>query len=164
MGAGILPATIIKGSIFFLLGKEKYDNNYWCDFGGSSKNGESIYDTAIREGYEELDGFLGNQNKLKKLVTNNLVSQYYTNRYTTLLFYVKPHVLYNVATLFNNHRLFLEDNISLNYKKEGFFEKDEIKLFSKNDLLLNYHEIRPFYRDIVSQLLEIEKNEFEKVV
>ena len=40
MGAGILPATILKGSIFFLLGREK-SNNYWCDFGGSTINGES---------------------------------------------------------------------------------------------------------------------------
>ena len=58
MGAGILPVTIFKGTVFFLLGREKYHNNYWCDFGGSSNINESIYDTAIREGYEELDGFL----------------------------------------------------------------------------------------------------------
>jgi hypothetical protein len=43
-------------------------------------------------------------------------------------------------------------------------KKKEIKLFNKKDLLVNYQEIRPFYRDIVSQLLEIEKNEFEKFV
>ena len=53
MGAGILPVTILKGSIIFLLGREQ-NSNYWCDFGGSSNNGESIFDTAIREGYKEL--------------------------------------------------------------------------------------------------------------
>ena len=163
MGAGILPVTMLKGSIIFLLGCEK-NSNYWCDFGGSSNNDESIFDTAIREGYEELDGFLGNQNQLEKLVTNNLVSLCYTNGYTTFLFYVKPQVLCSVPYFFNNHRIFLEDELILNYKKEGLFEKSEIKLFNKKDLLVNYQEIRPFYRDIVSQLLEIEKNEFEKFV
>ena len=163
MGAGILPVTILKGSIIYLLGREQ-NSNYWCDFGGSSNNFESIYDTAIREGYEELDGFLGNKNQLEKLVTNNLVSSCYTNRYTTFLFYVKPQVLCSVPYFFNNHRTFLEDELVLNYKKEGLFEKKEIKLFNKKDLLVNYQEIRPFYRDIVSQLLEIEKNEFDKVV
>ena len=163
MGAGILPVTILKGSIIFLLGREQ-NSNYWGDFGGSSNNDESIFDTAIREGYEELDGFLGNQNQLEKLVTNNLVSQYYTNRYTTFLFYVKPQILCSIPYFFNNHRKFLEDELILNYKKEGLFEKNEIKLFNKNDLLVNYQEIRPFYKDIVLQLLEIEKNEFDKVV
>lgn len=162
MGSGILPVTILKGSIFFLLGREQ--NNYWCDFGGSSNNNESIYDTAIREGYEELDGFLGNQNQLDKLVTNNLVSLCYTNRYTTFLFYVKPQVLSSIPYFFNNHRSFLEDNLIVDYKKEGLFEKKEIKLFSKKDLLINYKEIRPFYRNIVPQLLEIEKYQFEKHV
>ena len=89
MGAGILPVTIIKGSIIFLLGREQ-NTNYWCDFGGSSNNEESIFNTAIREGYEELDGFLGNQKQLDKLVTNNLVKHCNTNRYTTFLFYEPP--------------------------------------------------------------------------
>ena len=163
MGAGILPVTILKGSIIFLLGREQ-NSNYWCDFGGSSNNDESIFDTAIREGYEELDGFLGNKNKLEKLVINNLVKQCYTNRYTTFLFYVKPQVLCSVPYFFNNHRTFLEDELILNYKKEGLFEKSKIKLFDKKDLLINYQEIRPFYRDIVLRLLEIEKNEFDKVI
>lgn len=163
MGAGILPVTIIKGSIIFLLGREQ-NSNYWCDFGGSSNCDESIYDTAIREGYEELDGFLGNKNKLDKLVSNNLVSLCYTNRYTTFLFYVKPEILCSMPLYFNNHRLFLENEKILNLKKKGLFEKNELKLFTKKDLLENYQEIRPFYRDIVLQLIEIEKNEFNKII
>lgn len=161
MGAGILPVTILKGSIIFLLGREQ-NNNYWCDFGGKSNIDESIYDTAIREGYEELDGFFGNQNQLEKMVSNNLVSLCYTNRYTTFLFYVKPQILCTAPYFFNNHRTFLEDELVINYKKEGLFEKKEIKLFNKKDLLVSYDEIRPFYRNIVPQLLEIEKNQFEK--
>ena len=64
MGAGILPVTIFKGSILFLLGKERYNSDYWSDFGGSTIPKETIFQTAIREGYEELDGFLGNKEEL----------------------------------------------------------------------------------------------------
>ena len=163
MGAGILPVTILKGSIMFLLGREQ-NSNYWCDFGGSSNNDESIFHTAIREGYEELDGVLGNQNELEKLVTNNLVSLCYIDRYTTFIFYVKPQVLCSMPYFFNNHRSFLEDENILSNKKEGLFEKSQLKLFRKKDLLENYHEIRPFYRNIIPQLIELEKNQFDKVV
>lgn len=164
MGAGVLPVTILKGSILFLLGREK-SSNYWCDFGGSSNIDESIYDTAIREGYEELDGFLGNQNQLKKTVTNNLISLCYTDRYSTFLFYVRPEILCTLPYFFNNHRSFLENEFSINNnKKEGLFEKNNVKLFSKKDLLINYQSIRPFYRNIIPQLLEIEKNDFNKLL
>ena len=72
MGAGILPITLNKGVIFLLLGQERH-NNLLCDFGGSSNKGEKVYNTAIREGYEELNGLLGPISELEKKVSNNLL-------------------------------------------------------------------------------------------
>lgn len=150
MGAGILPMTVIKGSLFFLLGREK--SGYWCDFGGTSNINESNINTAIREGYEELDGFFGNKKQLKKIVTNNLVSVYKTDRYTTFCFYVKCENIIQLPYYFNNHRKFLDTEIE--YKdKEGIFEKTEIKLFSITDLQKDNSIIRPFYRDIINQAI-----------
>ena len=163
MGAGILPVTILKGSIFFLLGREQ-KSNYWCDFGGSANYDESVFDTAIREGYEELDGFFGNKDELEDLVNKNFISLCYINRYTTFLFYVKPEILCSIPYFFNNHRSFLEDELILNNKKEGLYEKNQLKLFTKKDLLINYQDIRPFYKNVVPQLLEIEKKQFDKFV
>lgn len=158
MGAGILPVTIMKGSIYFMLGLESIKDRGWCDFGGSSHAQESVYETAIREGYEELDGFLGNKYELDKLVSNNLVKQYYICRYTTFLFNVDSNYLSTMPYYFNNHRKYISSNIE--YKeKDGIFEKTKIKLFSKKDLVRSYNDIRPFYREIVDQLLELEKNE-----
>ena len=65
MGAGIVPVAIFKGTLVFLFGKESYDNK-WGEFGGSSEKNEEKFATAIREGYEELDGFFGTQQQLKK--------------------------------------------------------------------------------------------------
>ena len=155
MGAGILPVTLIKGSIFFLLGKE-ISNDYWCDFGGTALTNELTFDTAIREGYEELDGFLGNKKELRNLVRNNLITICNKDRYTTYIFYVNNNVLSNLPYYFNNHRKFVKNEIESEIlNKEGLFEKSEVRLFSKKDLITNYNDIRPFYREIVKDILEI---------
>ena len=67
MGAGILPVSFNGVCMVFLLGKEH--NNQWSDFGGSSLNKhETKFNTAIREGYEELSGLLGTEKELKEKV------------------------------------------------------------------------------------------------
>ena len=53
---------------------------------------------------------------------------------------------------FNNHRKFIEEN-KLIINKEGMYEKSEIKLFTINDLIVNYNKIRPFYREIIDQII-----------
>ena len=63
MGAGILPVAIINGKIYFLFSREQNsennDYNQWSDFGGRKEKNETYKETAIREGWEESDGFLG---------------------------------------------------------------------------------------------------------
>ena len=114
MGAGILPMTIIKNSIFFLLGKEK--SGYWGDFGGSSNTNESLLNTAIREGYEELDGFLGDKDTLKHKVLNNLMCIHNVDRYSTYCFYIDYKYIFR-EKLFVNKYLF---NVLIQYQKSRF--------------------------------------------
>ena len=70
MGGGILPVTVYRNNVYFLFSREyinaKYDGGKWSDFGGSKEKSETFYDTAIREGYEESSGFLGNKSDIKK--------------------------------------------------------------------------------------------------
>ena len=70
MGGSILPTTIHNGKIYFLFGKERDidENPGWSDFGGGTDKGESLFETAIREGSEELTGFLGDKKEIKKLL------------------------------------------------------------------------------------------------
>ena len=82
--AGILPYTNYKGSIYFLLGRDS--DNKWSDFGGSSLKGETTYQTAIREGYEELNGVLGTKYELEKIVNKNKIMKIEHNSYTSILF------------------------------------------------------------------------------
>ena len=65
MGSGILPVAFYNGSFYFLFSREYQPKNKnkidWRDFGGTKENNESKKQIAIREGWEESDGFLGTQ-------------------------------------------------------------------------------------------------------
>ena len=85
MGAGVLPVTLYKGALFLLLGQER-NNNLWSDFGGSAYKGERPFKTAIREGTEELNGFLGDENEFEALVTSNMIISISYDKYTSYIF------------------------------------------------------------------------------
>ena len=70
MGASILPTTIINGNLYFLFGKERDidDTPGWSDFGGGCEKNECYLSTAIREGGEEITGFLGSDKELKNML------------------------------------------------------------------------------------------------
>jgi len=74
VAGSILPVTIHKGKLYFLFGKEnplEDSAKGWSDFGGGCENGESPFETAMREGGEELTGFLGDGAKIRKLIKQN---------------------------------------------------------------------------------------------
>lgn len=152
-GAGILPITIYKGIVFFLLGRDK-KNNYYCDFGGTQKIGESDFTNAIREGYEELNGILGSKKRLKNLVENNLLDVIEITNYTSYVFYLDYNIAENLPYYFNNCNEFIENNlVNKEYEiGEGLLEKSDIKLFRKKDL--NPNIIRPFYKEVLDNIDE----------
>jgi hypothetical protein len=70
--SGVLPTTIRNGKLYFLFGKEnKFEKSApgFSDFGGGGEKGETQLDTAIREGGEELTGFLGTDDQLRRMLT-----------------------------------------------------------------------------------------------
>ena len=74
VAASILPICIHNGKLHFLFGKEnemEQSAKGWSDFGGRKEANESIYKAALREGSEELTGFLGDEHKLKQMIRNN---------------------------------------------------------------------------------------------
>jgi hypothetical protein len=160
MGAGIVPVAIFKGSLFFLFGKESYDNK-WGEFGGSSENNEDKFSTAIREGYEELDGFFGTEQQLKKKVTENLILSITDLKDKHESFVFKSNYDENLPLYFNNHHKFIKDKLPQNLfeKKNGLFEKSEIKWFGKDDLIKRKKNFRNFYKPTVEYLI----NEYDYI-
>ena len=74
MGGGILPIAFKNGKIYFLFGRETIDiwkdSGLWSDFGGGKEKNETYKETAIREGWEETDGVLGNLKTIEYLIEN----------------------------------------------------------------------------------------------
>lgn len=152
MGAGILPVTMSNGILLFLMGKER-SNNLWCDFGGSTEQGEQPIKTAIREGGEELNGILGLDNKLYKKVAESMISPVEFNKYTSFLFYIEydNKLVNNFKNNNNFAEIYLTDKI--NSKHNGLFEKSEIKWFTINELKYNIKKFRPHYIPIINTII-----------
>ena len=157
MGAGVLPVSLYRGTILILLGQERH-NNLWSDFGGSHNKNEKPFDTAIREGVEELNGLLGDDKKLKKLVSNNSILTIRNNndKYISYLFSIKYDK--NIENYFNNLNEFAELHLSdkVNNHHNGLFEKKAVKWYSINDFkntnTNNRKLLRPHYLNIVDSI------------
>jgi len=155
VGASILPVTIYKNKLYFLFGKENPMEDSakgWSDFGGGVEKGETPYQTAIREGAEELSGFLGAPNniemRLKKGFYKIIHKEYHIHVF--FLPYDK-----NLPFYYNKNHYFLWEKIDkhvLNNSK--CFEKIEIDWFSVVDIKRRKKEFRSFYQEIVNSILE----------
>lgn len=157
VAASILPITIHNNKLYFLFGKENpYEKSAkgWSDFGGRIEYKETPFEAAIREGSEELTGFLGNKTQLQKLIRKNGGTyKLKFNDYHIHMFYIKYDE--NLITLFNQNHHFLWNNMDhkvLNNTK--LFEKIEINWFSIDDMKKRQKEFRNFYQNIINLLIE----------
>ena len=155
MGGGILPTTIYKNKLYFLFGKEnKYaDTPGFSDFGGGTEKNESYLQTAIREGGEELTGFLGSDEELSKMLkkrgTYNINND---GNYRMHIFFMKydealPHY-------YNNNQRFIQKRLDPEIiKKTKIFEKGEIRWFCIDELLPRKKEFRNYFQKIVEKIV-----------
>lgn len=171
LGSSILPACVHKGKLYFLFGKENSlaDTPGWSDFGGGVDPGESIYDTALREGGEELTGFLGGEDELRSLIkrsggTYKIVP--ISSREITRNEHKRESSSYNIhifnlpyspdlPKLYNSNHDFLwkrMDKKLLNDTK--LFEKIEIQWFSLSDMKKKRNQFRSFYREFIDLLIK----------
>ena len=164
MGAGILPITICSdGKIYFLFGKEnKYEDSAsgWSDFGGGTDNKETYFQTACREGSEELTGFLGSSHDIA--VTLKTKGDAYTIDYTdksgkygTYRTHIFP-LTYDpmLPYYYNNNQRFLQKHLSPEIiQSTKIFEKAEILWICIDELKKMRKQFRSFYQNIVDELI-----------
>ena len=148
MGGSILPATIHNGDVYFLFGKERDidENPGWSDFGGGTEKGESFFQTAIREGSEELTGFLGNKNDIKKLLNKygTYHVDYKSNGHSTYRSHIFP-MPYDpqLPFYYNNNQQFLQSKLDPTIIRDTkIFEKTHIQWFSFDDMKKKHKEFR----------------------
>lgn len=150
MGAGILPVTMYNDKIYYLLGKEVSDGK-WSDFGGGKNKNETIVETAIRESYEELSGFLGSLRDMEKLIKDDLICKIKYQKYTTFVVFIEYNK--NLPFYFNNHFKMIHKHFPHIIDTNGMFEKSEIRWFSIQDIISNKnYKIRDFYLNIIDEL------------
>lgn len=156
MGAGILPYAEYNNKIYFLFSRElitgNVDPGLWSDFGGKSEKNESYFDTAVREGFEESSGFLGDQDTIKKLIEKKTLFEINVNKYRTYIIKIK----YDKTLPKNFRDNFLKikkTHPELVETKNGLYEKDQLKWIEITKLKDKISLFRPWYRNIVRELL-----------
>lgn len=166
VGCSILPVAIVNNQLYFLFGKEHSSDSTpgFSDFGGGNEKNESFFETALREGGEELTGFLGGPNEIKKLIRD--AGGYYKlsyhfpdnkNAYHIHLFNMKYDE--NLPMYYNANHKYLWDKMDNKYlKKTKLFEKGEISWFSIDDIRNRRNEFRSFYQEITDMILSNERN------
>ena len=156
VAGSILPIAICKGKLYFLFGKENSmedSSKGFSDFGGGCENGESPFNTAMREGGEELTGFLGDGTDVRKLIKQNGGTYKIThNDYHVHIF--KMDYDENLPKYYNANHKFLWERMNKKVLNDSkLFEKIEIQWFSMDELKKRKPEFRKFYQEIVDLFL-----------
>lgn len=169
MGAGILPTTIHNNKLYFLFGKEnKYEDSApgFSDFGGGTDNRETFFNTAVREAGEELTGFLGSNQDVKKMLKKH--GTYNIDHITAGHSKYRMHIFYyNYDTLlpfyYNNNQRFLQEKIPNVIKNTKIFEKEEIKWVCIDDIPKMRPKFRHYFRDMADKIYN-ERNEIRTFI
>lgn len=169
MGASLLPATIYKNKLYLLFGKEREIDEHpgWSDFGGGTDKGETYIETAVREGGEELTGFLGSDKDIRHLLTKygTFDIDFTSNGHGIYRVHIFP-MAYDphLPHYYNNNQRFLQKRLSPKIIRDmKIFEKTQIKWFCVDDLPRMKKEFREFYQNIVDLML-VRKGEIDKFV
>ena len=163
--AGILPFHLNEenDTLYYLISRESHthptDAGLYSDFGGAKEKGETLLETASREGYEESMGFFGKKSQIKKAISHKPVYMKLSfDNYTTFLYHIEycPHLI----RYMNYHFDFIKINApSLIDSKNSIYEKDHFMLQTLEELKEN-KKIRPFYRNIIEQIDETSVKEY----
>jgi 8-oxo-dGTP pyrophosphatase MutT (NUDIX family) len=163
-GSSILPVALHNNKLYFLFGKENSLEESapgFSDFGGGIEQGETPFETAVREASEELTGFLGSPSKIKKHIKKMGGTYAFTHanpkksaqNYTVHI--VKYPYDTTMPVYYNDNHHFLWNRMNRRFlKSTKLFEKIEIEWFSEDDLKKRMSEYRPFYREVVETLLQ----------
>lgn len=161
VAGSLLPVTIHNGQLYFLFGKEnplESSAKGWSDFGGGVEKGETPYQTALREGGEELTGFLGDGKQIQRHIkAHGGVYKIQHNTYHLHIFYLEYDE--NLPRYYNQNHRFLWNRMDKQLLSETrLFEKIEIGWFSCEDMRRDINKFRGFYQEIVEKLLADKEN------
>lgn len=156
VAGSILPVAYHKNNLYFLFGKEnplEDSSKGFSDFGGGCDKNESPFDTAMREGGEELTGFLGDGETIRKMIKRNGgIYKIVHNDYHVHIFAMDYDE--NLPKYYNcNHKFLWERMNKKTLNDSKLFEKIEIGWFTPDEMRTRRSEFREFYREILDMFL-----------
>jgi hypothetical protein len=154
-GSGILPTCIHKNKLYFLFGKEnRFDNTPgWCDFGGGKEKSETFMKNALREGTEELTGFLGSEKELEKMLKKHGTYNVHfdSGKYRIHIFPFEYDE--KLPFYYNNNQRFLQKKLEPSLiKNSRIFEKAEIKWVCVDDIPKMRSQFRSYFQDVADDI------------
>lgn len=160
VAGSILPVSIHNGKLYFLFGKEnpmEDSSKGWSDFGGGVESGETPFQTGLREGSEELSGFLGDAKSVEALIQKGGgFHEIVHNDYHVHLFFLPYDE--NLPKYYNQNHRFLWNRMDKHVLNDSkLFEKIEIDWFSLHDMRTHKKDFRVFYQEIVDLFLSKSK-------
>ena len=157
MGGGILPYTIHEGEIYFLLSRESIDYKWkesglWSDFGGKKEKTETYKDAAIREGYEESNGILGDEKYIENLIDNHCIFHLTKNKHRVYVVYIKydKHIPRKYRRKYLKARNYNPEEFKQN---RHFYEKDMLRWMSIKDIYSNMNMFRYYYKYVIKNII-----------
>lgn len=145
---GILPIAKKNNEIYILVGAES-DTGKYCGFGGMKDKGESNLKCALREGYEETLGILGDKIELLNKIKNNIVKSIFINgcyiEYIIMIDYDK-----DICKEYKKKYDFCKQNRKTLGLNKCYFEKTQLKWFK----LKTYKKHKDEFRECFLPLLE----------
>jgi len=162
VGSSILPIAIHKNKLWFLFGKETTldSSQGWSDFGGGMEPSETPLKAALREGGEELTGFLGDAEQLKTHIKSTKNKIYHIdhhfantdNRYHVHIIQIPYDE--NLPKYYNQNHEFLWKRMNKQLlNRTCLFEKINIKWSSQDQATETRNQFREFYREVLDNLL-----------
>ena len=155
VAAGFLPVALHKGKLYFLFGKEAYNDDApgYSDFAGGVEAGESLYKSAIREFQEETTGFFGNATQLDKMIKKN--GGVYRMKHDTYHIHLfRMDYDEKVCEYYNNNHTFVYDRIDHKFlKSTKIFEKIRIDWMTVEEMKSRRAEFREFYQEILDGII-----------
>lgn len=143
--AGIMPYTIVNGTIYLLLGKDKYERS-WADFGGKVEKSDDneIAATAAREFDEETLGsivpYYHMIQKLRNMPVESIIKSTTLNG--------SPYYMYVIQIPYNpNYRIFFSKIVDYmcslnNYRMKKSIEKCEIRWTSIHTIKASIYHMK----------------------
>ena len=156
-GAGILPFARFNNKIYLFFGRENAEGNTsaagkWSDFGGSHEKTETEYETALREGCEELSGIFGDVETIVQMLKDTNIT-IESNTYYTYLMEVE-YEKNKEEELKNIYIKTLKENPDLVYKHNGLYEKDRGKWIELKELNSFRPNLRRWYNRMLTKIIE----------